>query len=502
MLQIPSLDALNMGPALPAVSVAAWAVILLLIDLWVPKNRKQITAALAAGNLVFAFIANLAVYNNTGDSFFGMYVADHFTGFLNIVILLTAFIAILLSIDYIRRMGIERGEYYILMLFTTAGTMFMVAANDLIMIFVALEMLSIPLYVLSAFRAPDLKAEEAGLKYFLLGAFSSAFFVFGAALVYGATGTTNLNQIFAVTSQLDIGQDGIALFLLLGAGLLLVGLGFKVAAVPFHEWTPDVYEGAPTPVTAFMSVAAKVGGFASLFRILLVGFGSLAIASGEPAVWQNVVAVIAALTVIIGNIIAVSQTDIKRLLAYSSIANAGYLMMAVAAAGTAGVTQQALSAALVYLIAYAFTNLGAFAVAIAIERINGGTHIDDFAGLKNSRPLLAFMMAVFMLSLIGMPLTAGFIGKALVFSATLEAGLLWLAVIGVLTSVISAYYYIRVIVSMYLREPEQPAQAEGFTTSVNWGTALAFTGTLVLGILPVLVLTLTERVSLVAQIAP
>ncbi|MBE2183475.1 MAG: NADH-quinone oxidoreductase subunit N [Anaerolineae bacterium] len=504
MLEIPSLESLNIGAALPAIIVAAWACVLLLIDFAIPKHRKHVTAWLAAACLVVAFVANLLVYNQTGDSFLGMYVADQFTGFLNLVVLATAFITIMLSIDYIRRVEIERGEYYVLLLFVTAGAMFMVAANDLIMIFVALELLSIPLYVLAAFRAPDLRSEEAGLKYFLLGAFASAFFVFGAAMVYGATGTTNLNEIYHSVAAVTAANDSLQYFLVLGAGLLIVGLGFKVAAAPFHEWTPDVYEGAPTPITAFMSVAAKIGGFGALLRILIVGMSSLTFVQGDPALWQNVIALIAALTVIIGNVVAVAQNNVKRLLAYSSIANAGYVMMAVAAAGTPGVENQAARAALIYLVAYMFTNLGAFAVVIGLERVKGSSDLEDFVGLGKSRPALAAMMAVFMLSLTGVPLTSGFIGKAFVFSATLNAGLVWLAIIGVITSVISAYYYIRIIVNMYLRDDETPSDdpTPGYTPNVHWATAIAFGGTILIGVLPILITGLTDNVALVAAVIP
>ena len=486
MLQIPSLEQLNLGVTVPAMSVAVWACILLLIDLWIPKDKKERTAWLAAGGLVFAFVANLVTFNTSGDAFLGMFVADRFTGFLNIVVLVTALISILMSIDYLKRTGIERGEFYTLMLFTTAGMMFMASANDLIVVFVALELLSIPLYVLSAFRAPDLKSEESGLKYFVLGAFASAFFVYGAALVYGATGTTNLPEIFATISTLDLTNNTNVVLLLIGSGLVLVGLGFKVAVVPFHTWTPDVYEGAPTPVTAFMSVGAKVGGFGALLRIMIVGLPSLVLIEGANAAWQQVVWIIAAATVILGNLVAVAQSNLKRLLAYSSIAHAGYILIAVAAAGTAGVSEQAANAALVYLLAYAFTNLGAFAITIAIEKNDGtGTTLDDLNGLAKSRPLLAAMMAFFMLSLIGVPLTSGFMGKLFVFQSALDAGLVPLAIIGVLTSVVSAFYYIRIILNMYFKESEGDPAA-GATRYVNWAVYIAFAGTLLLGILPAL----------------
>lgn len=504
MLQLPSLETLNMGAALPAISIAAWACILLLIDLWIPKDRKILTVYLAAGNLVFAFIANLLVFNQSGDSFMGMYVADQFSGVMNLIIIGTALLSIVLSFDYLKRVGIERGEYYVLVLFVTAGAMFMAAANDLILIFVALELLSIPLYILSAFRAPDIRSEEAGMKYFLLGAFASAFLVFGGAMVYGATGTTNLNEIAASAGMIISSNSSTSLFLLLGAALLLVGLGFKVAAVPFHEWTPDVYEGAPTPVTAFMSVAAKLGGFGSLLRILVVGMSAVTMTAGEPAVWQNVVAIIAGLTMIVGNIVALAQTNIKRMLAYSSIATAGYILMAVAAAGSPGLANEATRAALVYMLAYMFTNLGAFAVVIAVERANGGADLEHFVGLGKARPMLAIMMVVFMMSLTGIPLTGGFIGKALVFATTLNAGLVWLAIIGVLTSVVSAYYYVRVIVNMFLRDAEASTEdaTPGYSMGVQWVAAVALGGTVLLGVVPTLITVLTDRVSLVASITP
>lgn len=500
MFETPSLADLNLGITLPSVFLALYSTVLLLVDLFIPKEQKTRTAWLAVAGLAVTFALNLAVYNTTDTAFFGMFRADPFSAFLNIVVLLTALITIFLSIDYVKRIGIERGEYYVLILFTCVGIMMMGHANDLVMVFVGLELLSIPLYIMAAFRSPDARSEESGLKYLILGAFASAFFVFGAALVYGATGTTNLPRIFEIVTVLE---GGISVTLLaLGSGLVLVGLGFKVAAVPFHMWTPDVYEGAPTSVTAFMSVGAKIGAFASLLRIMVVAAPvATAIGSSSAASWQLTVALIAAATLLLGNFVAIVQTNIKRLLAYSSIAHAGYILMAVAAAGTAGVADQAAQAALVYIMAYMFTNLGAFGVAIAIERNDGtGTNISDFAGLSRSKPLLALMMAFFMLSLTGIPLTAGFMGKWLVFQATLEAGLVWLAVIGVLTSVVSAYYYVRIIVNMYLLDGAGDP-AEGATETHNWGVYIAFAGTLVLGILPMLMINLANPAT-IAMAAP
>lgn len=502
MFQIPSLADLNLGLTLPAISLALGATILLLIDiLFVPKDRKVVTGYLALAGVVVSFVINLLTFNQSGDAFLGMFVADQFTGFFNIIILFTAFISILLSIDYVKRTGIERGEFYSLLLLSVSGMMFMASANDLTVVFVALELLSIPLYVLAAFRSPDLKSEESGMKYFILGAFASAFFVYGAALVYGATGTTSLPGIFnAVTAVVATGGSA-SFLLLIGGGLILVGLGFKVAVVPFHMWTPDVYEGAPTPITAFMSVGAKAGGFAALLRIMIVGLSTFVLKDGQTAAaWQQTFAIIAALTLLLGNFVAISQQNIKRMLAYSSIAHAGYVMMAVAAAGTTGVANAATQAALIYLLGYMFTNLGAFGVALAIEKNDGsGTNLDNFVGLSKSRPLLALMMAVFMLSLTGIPLTGGFIGKWFVFKATMDSGLIWLAVIGVLTSVVSAYYYVRVIINMYLRDGEGDP-AEGATQLVTWGVYVAFAGTVIMGIFPFLVTNLSDKVTIVANV--
>jgi NADH-quinone oxidoreductase subunit N len=501
LFEVPSLESLNLGAALPAVSLTFGVCVLLLVDLLlVPKDRKEITAWLAVAGVIVSFIVNLFTFNTHTEAFLGMFVADSFTGFMNIIILLTAFLGILLSKDYLKRAGIERGEYYTLMLMSAAGMMFMASANDLVVVFIALELLSIPLYILAAFRVPDVKSEESGMKYFILGAFSSAFFVYGAALVYGAAGTTSLPGIFGAVGTI-VQTGGSAAFLLLaGAGLILVGLGFKVAVVPFHMWTPDVYEGAPTPVTAFMSVGAKAGGFAALLRIMAISLPAFTLADGQPyAAWQQTFWIIAALTLILGNLVAVAQSNIKRMLAYSSIAHAGYILMAVAAAGTTGLTNEATRAALIYLLAYMFTNLGAFGVALAVERDDGsGTNLEDFVGLAKSRPGLALMMAIFMLSLTGIPLTGGFIGKWFVFKATLDAGLVALAIIGVLTSVVSAFYYVRVIVNMYLRDGE--AETPGESRMVNWAVYVAGAGTLIMGIFPFLVTGLSDLVTVAASV--
>lgn len=506
MFEIPGFLELNIGVALPALTLAFGTMFVLLVDIFLPEERKPWTPILALAGISASFIMTLFTYSpEQTESFGGMFVGDAFTGFANITVLITAFFSVLLSTDYLKRTKIAHGEFYSLILLSTSGVMFMAGANDLVMVFIGLELLSIPLYVLAAFRGIDREAypeqgyrsEESGMKYFILGAFSSAFFVYGAAMIYGATGTTSLPAIAeALPTMLATG--GTAVFLmLLGVALILVALGFKVAAVPFHMWTPDVYEGAPTPVTAFMSVAAKVGGFASLLRIMIVAASGFVIVEGDPATWQTVVSIIAAATLILGNIVAISQTNIKRLLAYSSIAHAGYILMAVAASATAGVGDAAAQGAMVYMLSYLFANIGALAVVIAIEKDDGsGVDMENLVGLGKTRPWLAAAMTVFMLSLTGIPPMAGFLGKWLVFAATVDAGLIWLAVLGVLTSVAGAYYYVRIIVNMYLRDDREGDVAAGATAPVNWTVYASMTATLVLGIFVPLVLNLSNLISI------
>lgn len=494
----PSLSDLNLGATLPAVLLAIGTIFLLMVDIFLPKERRHLTAWLALGGLAVSFVLTLANFNTQGTALVGMFIADPFSSFMNLIVLVTAALSILIGVDYMKRTGIARGEFWSLLLLSTAGVMFMASANDLIVVFIALELLSIPLYVMAAFRSNDAKSEESGMKYFILGAFASAFFVYGAALIYGATGTTNLNEIFTAVAGITSTGGASLGYLLVGAGLIIVALGFKVAVVPFHMWTPDVYEGAPTPVTAYMSVGAKIGGFAALLRVMVTALPALTAGQSADPVWQNTIMIISALTMIVGNFVAVSQTNVKRMLAYSSIAHAGYILMAVAAAGNALQTDAAAKAALVYLLSYAFTNLGAFGVILAIEKNDGsGTELSNLIGLARSKPILAAMMAVFMLSLTGIPLTAGFTGKWFIFQSAIGAELFPLAVIGVLTSVVSAYYYVRVIVNMYLTDGEGDP-AEGATSYVTWGVYASFAGVVVLGLFPILATNLTQAVTLVA----
>jgi len=457
---------------LPLMILVIWASVLLIVDLFIPKKKKWLTAMFTAFGFAITLGYTLAQIG-IGQSGFCytepltqtrtcMVVLDGFSVFVNALLLLSGLLGVALAYSYVKRMGIERGEYYTLMLFSVSGMMLMAQAADLIIVFLALELLSLPLYVLSAFARPKTDSEESGLKYFLLGAFSSGFVVYGIALVYGATGSTALSAVVAAASA-----GSPSLLLTVGAALILVGLGFKVAAVPFHMWTPDVYQGAPTAVTAFMAAGAKVAGFAALLRVFSTAFPYIS-ADISPILWA-----ISALTMVVGNLLAISQTDIKRMLAYSSIAHAGYILMAFVPYGNPEVSSVSIAAGLFYLFAYAVTNFGTWGVVIALEGAEGrGLAISDYAGLGRKYPALAAAMTVFMLSLIGFPPTLGLVGKFYLFRAVISGGYVGLAIIGVLTSLISAYYYLRVVVTMYMREGEPEIEREFWLGLTTAGTAV------------------------------
>ena len=462
----------------PYIILTVWACVLLLVDLFIPKGRKGITAILSALGLAVTLGFTLAQIGSEEVGFNNMVVLDGFSTFVNALILVSGLLGVALAYGYVKRMGLERGEYYTLLLFSVTGMMLMAQAADLIIVFLALELLSIPLYVLAAFARPKVESEESGMKYFLLGAFSTGFVVYGIALIFGATGATNL---YAIVESASNGTS--SLLLTIGAALVLVGFGFKVAAVPFHMGTPDVYQGAPTAVTAFMSSGAKIAGFAALLRVFATAFPSLATDMTD-ILWA-----LAALTMIVGNLVAISQTDIKRLLAYSSIAHAGYILMAFVPYGIPEVRDVSIAAGLFYLVSYAFTNFGAWGVVMALESKEGkGLAIQDYAGLGKKYPALALAMTVFMLSFIGFPPTLGMVGKFYLFRSVISAyevthnaAFIWLAIIGVLTSLISAFYYLRIVVTMYMKDGDPAAEREtwlGLTTS---GMALA---TVVVSLVP------------------
>jgi len=449
---------------LPLIILVAWASALLLLDLFFTRKVEGLTAILAALGLMITLVLSALNLGAGSTPFNGMIEADGFSTYLQILFAGSGIVGIALAHSYLKRMGINRGEYYPLLLYSISGMILMAQAADLIVVFLALELLSIPLYVLAGFARPDPASEEAALKYFLLGAFAGGFVVYGVALSFGATGTTSLTGIVAAVDSASAEMP----LLLVGAGLILIGLGFKVALVPFHMWTPDVYHGAPTPVTAFMAVGAKAAGFAALLRIFLA---ALPVLAGDfvPVFW-----ILSALTMFAGNLIAIVQDNIKRMLAYSSIAHAGYIMMAVVAFGQEIVSRDAVASSLFYLLAYAVTNFGAWSVVIALERAEGkGLQLEDYCGLGKKYPVLAAAMLVFMLSFIGVPPTIGFVGKFYLFRTVLEGGYTWLAVIGVLTSLLSAYYYLRVVVNMYMREGDPEITPDRLIQLVSVVGALA-----------------------------
>ncbi len=500
MFEVPSLSDLNAAAALPVTLLALGGCIFMLVDLFIPKERKHITAGLTAAGIGLSLVLSLLqlaggiTLGDGEEAFFGMFIADQFSHAVNVIALITALLGVMVAYNYLDRIDRQRGEYYYLLVFTTCGVMFMGAAGDLVTVFVSLELLSIPLYILSGFRWPHEESEESAMKYFILGAFASGFLVYGIALIYGATGTTSFAGIWKAANAISADDASTKFLLLIGAGMTLVGLGFKVAAVPFHMWTPDVYQGAPTSVVAYMSVAAKVGGFAALVRVFAAGLPSFILDGDTVAAWQDTIWLIAALTMLLGNLVAVVQSELKRLLAYSSIAHAGYILIAIAAAGSAGVADEAARAVAIYLLAYAFTNVGAFSVVIALEKDDvTSTSIDSVKGLAQTRPVLAAAMTLFMFSLTGIPLTAGFVGKWFVFKSAMAADLVPVAVIGVVTSLISAFYYLRIVWFMYFEEGEAEANVPA---PLSWAIGLAALGTLFFGVAPYWLADMAKQITL------
>jgi NADH-quinone oxidoreductase subunit N len=410
-----------------------------------------------------------------------------------LIFLVVALLTILISSVWIEAEKLPAGEFHSLLLFATCGMMLMASAGDLVIVFLGLEILSIATYVLAGFRRTDIRSNESSLKYFILGSFASAFLLYGIALVYGSTATTSLpgtTNIATIASRLD--QSLYPPLLLAGAAMMLVGFGFKIATAPFHVWTPDVYEGAPTPVTAFMAAGPKAAGFASFMRVFIFGFpiATAVLSTGGYAhkAWVGALAIMAVLTMTIGNVVAIVQNNVKRMLAYSSIAHAGYALVGFVAAGAAATPEDrsaALSAVAFYLLAYAIMNMGAFAVVTLIARRGDQqTTVDDYNGIGFASPVLAFSLSLFLLSLLGMPLTAGFMGKIFVFSAALKQGYIWLVVIGVLNTAVSAYYYLRLIVVMFFRERTGAWDVPPIPASVALALVLTVLGVFYLGLFP------------------
>ena len=485
----PSVDWLAVGPE---VALAAAAVAIVLLRSIVRRGRWVYPASivLAFSGVTAAAALLVRQWSEFQDhgaitTIAGMLRVDGFGVFLGGVVVAATALALLLSVSYIQRERLEGPEYLALVLLSATGMLAMTTANDLVIVFLALEILSIPLYVLAAFDRRRLASQEAGIKYFVLGAFSSAVFLYGVALVYGATGTTSLTGISRFLAANTVLDEGV---LLIGLGLLLVGLGFKVAAVPFHMWTPDVYQGAPTPVTAFMSSATKVAGFAALLRVFQVSFPLFR------NDWRPAVGALAILSLVIGSVVALVQDDVKRMLAYSSIAHAGYILIGFAAAAVSngGASARGLQSALFYLLVYAFMTIGAFAVVTVVARSSHDARhtLSEYRGLATERPALAALLAFFLLAQAGVPFTGGFVAKLQVFAAAVDARQYYLAIVGVVAAVVAAFFYLRVVVTMYTggEEPAEAAQPGRRPLRVDPPAAavLAVTAafTLVLGILP------------------
>lgn len=471
---------------LPEIVLSAWAMLVLMVDVFQKGSRSEPSSPsmpwLTLGGLGLAAVANTWVAGLTEVGAPGMVAVDGFRIFANYVFLLAAALFVLISTRYIDEEHLRLGELYVLVMFSTVGMMVFAGATDLMVLFIALELMSLPIYVLTAVNRRDVRGAEGALKYFLLGAFSSAFLLMGIALAYGGAGSTNL----AVIGQV-IGVDGIGASPLLVAAtaMLAVGFGFKVAAVPFHMWTPDAYEGAPAPVTGFMAAAVKAAGFAAFLRVFLTAF------PGLYGTWDAIAIWLAVLTMIAANLVALVQGNVKRMLAYSSIAHAGYLLVALAAASALGA-----ASFLFYAVSYTLMTMGAFAVVMAVaNRGEERLDLDAYSGLGWTRPLLGVAMTVFLLSLAGFPFTAGFMGKIYIVQAAVDRGLVLLAVVLVLASLISYYYYLRVAWYMWFREPEQGRTAEPRALAPAMVVALvvATVGTIVLGVFPNMLLEAAER---------
>lgn len=461
---------------IPLVIVALAGCSAMLAEAFRRPGERMPIFGLGLIGLVGAAVASVLLWDTDLTSF-GVIRADNFSLFINLVLCTVGILTLLLSDEVVEREKLPGGEYYALTLFAICGMMMMAAATDLLVIFIALEILSLAVYVLTGIRRGSLASAEGAFKYFLLGSFSSAFFLYGIACMFAVAGSTRLEQVSVALAAQAAGPA--PTLAMLGVGLLAVGFAFKISAVPFHMWTPDAYQGAPTIVTAFMSTGVKAAAFAAFVRVFLSPLEPL------QAGWVPVLSVLAALTMVVGTVLGVVQTNIKRMLAYSSIAHAGYLLLGIVAASSAGK-----AAILFYLLTYAVTNLGALGI-VALLGTPEEEHdeLRDFAGLARSRPGLAALMTIFLLSLGGFPPTAGFIGKYFIFSAAVQEGFYTLAILGVLTSVISVFFYLRIVVMMYMSEGQE-VQRPGVPATAMAGLALATAGVFYLGILPARVMQL------------
>ena len=483
-IPVPKVDWLAVGPEVALIGAAMILVLMAALN----RGRRDLSgiyldvglAGVAAAGLITMRLWSVVTDGAPYETLSGMVAVDGFAVFARTIILAATALGLLVSQGFLRREQVEGPEYHALLLLSASGMLLMTSANDLIVVFLALEILSIALYVLAAFDRNRLESGEAGLKYFVLGAFSSAVMLYGVAMVYGATGTTALSGIAGFLAANTLFSSGL---FLAGIALILVGLGFKVAAVPFHMWTPDVYQGAPTPVTGFMAAGAKAAGFAALLRVFVGGFGAYSVD------WRPLMLVLAIASLLVGSVVALVQLDVKRMLAYSSISHAGYVLIAVQADSGHGV-----SSALFYLLTYTFMVVGTFAVVTVVGRKGDHRHsLDDYRGLGSRAPLLAGAMTFLLLGQAGIPLTSGFVAKFNVFAASVEAREYGLTLVGVITTVIAAFFYLRLIVVMYMSDPPEgdveATEGSGrFPFELDPATALALgvavAATVVMGVLP------------------
>ena len=478
---------MNLDLFIPEITLTVFAVLVILLDLVI--SQKTLLRSVSLAGLVIAGGVTIVMWGDDYPAIFNdMLAVDNYALFFKVLFAGIAFLVILGSADYASKFERFQGEYYALILLSTLGMMLMAATADLISLYVALELTSISLYILVGFLK-DRKSTEASLKYLLLGAVASAILLYGMALVFGYTGETQLGAIAGAIQSMGISSILDSPALLMGIVLMVAGFGFKIAAVPFQMWVPDVYEGAPTTVTAYLSVASKAAGFAIILRIFYSAFG---IPEWLSSNWGMIFAVLAVISMIIGNVVAIPQSNIKRMLGYSSIAQAGYLMVGLAAFGMASISDTVGQSTIMFFLAsYALTNLGAFIAIIAISNKIGSDDINDFAGMFKRAPLLALALTFCLISLIGMPPAAGFMAKFYIFSQAAQNDLLWLVVIAAINSVISAYYYLRVVKVMWFGEPasEEKVPSSG---APRLALLLCCAGVLLLGIIPGLLMKLAE----------
>ena len=435
--------AATLAPLSAEIWLAVAGMALLMVGVFRGKRSTRLVASLTIAAFIVAFIAIVGDMSRPGAAMGGLFIIDEFAVFMKTLVLLGAGTTLLLSLGFIRRENMDRFEFPVLVLFTTLGMLMMISANDLISLYMGLELQSLALYVIAAFQRDSLRSTEAGLKYFVLGALASGMLLYGCSLVYGFTGTTRFEVLADVFAH---GHGDVSLGVVIGLVFIAAGLAFKVSAVPFHMWTPDVYEGAPTPVTAFFSVAPKIAAMALLIRVMMQPFGDLV------AQWQQILIFVSVGSMLLGAFAALVQDNIKRLMAYSSIGHVGYALLGLAAGSERGI-----SAILLYMAIYLAMNVGVFGCILAMRRQNRMVEtIPDLAGLSRTNPYMAFAMGIFMFSMAGIPFMAGFFAKFYIFLAVIDAGMYGLAVLGVLTSVVGAYYYLRIVKVMYFDEALDP----------------------------------------------